>query len=228
MRYLAVLATIVSSPLMAQGHASHEAMAADPHMRSTPVRAAQPGDRARADSIAAVARQELGKYADVQVAEADGYRRFAPEVRNQRIYHYNRAIAALQARFRFDPAAPSSLLYRDDGRGGLRLVGVMYTAPAGATPEELNARIPLSVTRWHLHTNICLPPAGSARDSLATPGARFGFRGTVTTRAACEAAGGRFREELFGWMVHVNLFTPGPQGPWQDDHGDDHGGMRLP
>lgn len=27
----------------------------------------------------------------------------------------------------------------------------------------------------------------------------------IATREACEAAGGRFHERIFGWMVHANL-----------------------
>lgn len=219
---LTALLVSVACPALAQGHASHDTPMADPHMRMTEMRTVAPGDQARADSIVAIARVATGKYRDIALAEADGYRRFAPEVTNQRIYHYTKLGAAVKARFTFDPAQPASLLYRADAGGRMKLVGVMYTAPASATAEELDARVPLSIARWHLHTNICLPPAGSPRDSLNTPGARFGFRGTVTTREACEAAGGRFREEMFGWMMHVNLFEPGPNGPWQDDHG----GMR--
>jgi hypothetical protein len=211
-----VLLCFTAASAGAQGHAMHEAMAADAHMRMTPGRPAQPGDAERADSILAVARVAAGKYRDVALAEQDGYRRFAADVPHQRIYHYNKLTAVVKARFAFDPAAPSSLLYQDDGTGGMTLVGVMYTAPADATLEQLNSRIPLSVARWDLHRNICLPPADQGRDSLATPGARFGFRGTIATRAACEAAGGRFRAEMFGWMVHLNLFQPGD--PWQDHH----------
>ncbi len=211
-------------PTSAQGHAQHREAAENPHLQMTPVRAAHAGDVARADSIIAIAGAHLAKYRDVRVAEEDGYRRFAPDVPNQQVYHYTKLSAALKARFTFSPANPSALLYRDDGHGGLQLTGVMYTAPAGTTLDDLDRRVPLSVARWHLHSNICLPPSGRTRDSLATPGARFGFRGAIATRSACEAAGGRFREAMFGWMVHVNLFAPGPEGPWHDEHG----GMRHP
>lgn len=224
MRNFSIAAMLLASPLQAQGHASHDMAMANPHMRMTETRPPAPGDQARADSILTIARAATEKYRDVSLAEADGYRRFAPEVRNQRIYHYTRAGAAVKARFSFDPARPSSLLYRAAADGGMKLVGVMYTAPATATPEQLDSRIPLSIARWHLHTNICLPPRGAEKDSLNTEGVRFGFRGTVVTREACEAGGGRFFDSMFGWMVHVNLFEPGPGGPWQDDHG----GMRHP
>ena len=219
---LMVVGLVVTAPLSAQGHATHDMAMPDPHMRMTDLRPIASGDQARADSILLLARAATEKYRDLALAEADGFRRFAPDVAHQRIYHYTRFGAAVKARFSFDPSQPSSLLYRDDGAGGMKLVGVMYTAPAGATPEELDVRVPLSIGQWHLHTNICLPPKGAGRETVNSEGARFGFRGTVVTKAACEAKGGRFFESMFGWMLHVNLYDPGPSGPWRDDHG----GMR--
>lgn len=224
MRHLLLLATFAATPLLAQGHATHEMSHGSSHMRVTSVWPRTPADQARADSIVATARMAVGKYREVRVAEADGYRAFAADVPGQRVIHYTRLTSAVKARFTFDPAAPSTLLYRRDTGGDMRLVGVMYTAPADATEEEMNRRVPLSIARWHLHTNICLPPSGTGRDSLATAGARFGFRGTLSTREACEAAGGRFRASMFGWMVHVNLFEAGPRGPWEEEDG----GMRHP
>jgi hypothetical protein len=35
---------------------------------------------------------------------------------------------------------------------------------------------------------------------------RFGFQGTISTAAACEAVGGNFHPLMFGWMVHVYPF----------------------
>jgi hypothetical protein len=222
MRHLLLLATFATTPVLAQGHASHEMSHGTTHMRATPAWPEAPGDQLRADSIVAIARVATGKYRDVHAAEADGYRAFAADVPGQRVIHYTRLTSAVKARFTFDAAAPSSLLYRRGTTGEMRLVGVMYTAPADATEAEMNQRVPLSIARWHLHTNICLPPSGTGRDSLATVGARFGFRGTLASRPDCEAAGGRFRESMFGWMVHVNLFEPGPHGPWEEADG----GMR--
>lgn len=194
----------------------------NPHMTLTPVWPERAGDRARADSIVAVARAFASRYTDVAQAEADGYKRFAPEVTHQRIYHYTSTTAALKARFTFDAARPTSLLYVDDGHGGLRLSGVMYTMPASASLTDLDQRIPLSIARWHEHTNICLPPRGQERLMSSREGSDFGPRGRIATREQCEAAGGRFRERLFGWMVHVNLSATGSGDVWNDDDG----GMR--
>jgi len=194
-----------------------------PHITLTPAWPERPGDRARADSVAAVAREAVERYRDVAAAEADGYRRFAPQVKRQRIYHYTSRTAALQARFRFDPAVPTALLYQDDSARGLRLVGVMYTMPASAPLEDLDRRIPLSIARWHQHTNICLPPRGADEPEVTEARTQeFGPRGRIATREACQAAGGRWFDRMFGWMVHVNLFASSPDEVWRDKPG----GMR--
>jgi hypothetical protein len=60
------------------------------HMLMTPTRPAAPGDSARAAAIAATLRASIAKYADTTAAVADGYRMFAPQIRNQRVYHFTR------------------------------------------------------------------------------------------------------------------------------------------
>ena len=59
----------------------------------------------------------------------------------------------------------------------------MYTAPYKATEEELNERAPLSIARWHLHTNLCLPLSGE-RNEIGAPGGKFGLEGSITTADA--------------------------------------------
>jgi hypothetical protein len=86
----------------------------------------------------------------------------------------------------------------------------MYTAPARATEEQLNERVPLSIGRWHQHVNICLPPAGAKRPDLT----RFGFKGSIASRKDCDAAGGRFHPQIFGWMIHIYPFEPDPDRIW--------------
>jgi hypothetical protein len=193
-----------------------------PHITMTPHWQERPGDRARADSVVLIARAALERYRDVAVAEADGFKRFAPQAKHQRVYHYTSVAAALKARFTFDPASPTALLYQENG-GGLHLVGVMYTMPPDARLEDLDRRIPLSVASWHQHTNICLPPRGN-NESEAAVGrhSEFGPQGAIATADACAAAGGRWFPRLFGWMVHVNLFASTPDGVWADEPG----GMR--
>lgn len=193
-----------------------------PHITLTPVWPERPGDRKRADSIAAAARVAVAKYKDVALAEADGYHRFAPEMKRQKIYHYANRALGLKARFGFDATHPTALLYRDGPNGSLVLVGVMYTAPATLSLEQLDQRIPLSIARWHEHTNICLPPK-DADQVAAVSGRRpaFGPRGSIASEDACEAAHGRWKSRVFNWMVHVNVFEE-PSQVWADNHG----GMR--
>ena len=43
------------------------------------------------------------------------------------------------------------------------------------------------------------------------------------TRAECEAAGGEFTPQLFGWMVHANVFAgTDPKSIWGADHAHGH------
>jgi hypothetical protein len=76
----------------------------------------------------------------------------------------------------------------------------MYTMPKRATEEQLNARVPLSIAMWHLHTNLCIAPRSEGATVDRT---KFGLRGSIATEQACDAAGGRFHPVIFGWMVHV-------------------------
>lgn len=182
------------------------------HMRMTPPWPLQPGDSERAERLVTTARAALAKYADVRLAEADGFRMFAPKVR-QRVYHYTRRMNGLKARWSFDPTQPTSLLYAPQFDGSVRLIGAMYTAPPDMSLEDLNRRIPLSLAQWHQHTSLCLPPGGvhhGASDGMALGNRdpRFGVRGSISTEAQCKAAGGEFHPRMFGWMVHVNLFEP--------------------
>ena len=86
--------------------------------------------------------------------------------------------------------------------GGYRLIGLMYTAPAKESRQELDVRIPLSIARWHEHVNFCAAPAGREREYFG-PKARFGLLGSITSERECTAAGGKLRPQIFGWMVHV-------------------------
>ena len=180
------------------------------HMTMTKLRPIAPGDQARADAIQAAARSVMDRYTDYHKALADGYTIFFPD-QPQHIYHFTLDANALAAQFAFDPAKPTSLLY-EKGTGSeprYKLVGVMYTAPIRATPAELDARVPLSIAQWHVHSNICLPPAGY-KGPLLTSSATFGFAGSIHTAEACKTAGGRFMPHIFGWMVHVYAYEKDP------------------
>lgn len=220
---VAFLLSLLAAPAAAQDGEMQDMVMTGPHITLTPLRPSRAGDQARADSIVQIARAAVEKYRDVAVAEADGFRRFAPQMKAQRVYHYTKRSAALKARFTFDPASPTALLYRDRPGGGLQLVGVMYTAPASASMDELDQRIPLSIARWHQHTNLCLPPRDDDQvAAMSGQHPRFGPRGSIANEEDCDAARGRWKTRMLNWMVHVNVFADDPSEVWQDNHG----GMR--
>jgi hypothetical protein len=173
------------------------------HMHMTSLRPATSGDRERADQIVEALRPALEKYKDYRVALADGFRIFAPNL-PQPEYHFTSAWNGFVESFTFDPARPTSLLYKKLPGGGWELTGAMYTAPRNATLEQLNERVPLSVAQWHVHTNLCIPKSGLRGADWS----KFGLTGTISTAEACDAAGGRFFAQIFGWMVHVYPYQP--------------------
>jgi len=181
---------------------------ADPHMTLTPMRPGSGPDSMRAAAIVVQMRATLGKYRDVRVAQADGFRQFLPGV-PQPVYHFTNRRWALAEMVRFDAAKPTSLLYRKEPNGTFLLVGAMYAAPGSASFDHLDARVPLSVARWHQHVNWCVPPRGQGgrwQDTLAGRPV-FGPKSSIATVDACDAVGGRFLPRVFGWMVHVMAFA---------------------
>lgn len=195
-------------------HAMAGTVAEDLHLRLTPLRHPSPGDSARAAEILAIMRRDLAKYRDIRVAQADGFRQYIPGGAAP-VQHYTKLRWAFQSRNKLDPARPTSLLYQRGTDGTLTLVGAMFTAPPQTTDDQLDARLPLSVARWHQHINWCLPPLAEARRRWReTKDGQpvFGPKSSIATEAACAAVGGRFRPRLFGWMLHVMAFADGD--PW--------------
>jgi hypothetical protein len=180
-----------------------------PHMRMTDLRPAAPEDAARADQIVTTLRHSIEKYRDYRVALADGYRIFLPNL-PQAQYHFTNYWNGFLEGFTFDPARPTSLLYKKIP-GGYELVGAMYTAPRNATLDQLNERVPLSVAQWHAHTNLCIPMRGQTTHADWT---QFGLTGSISTPQACAEAGGRFYPQIFGWMVHVYPFESSKERIW--------------
>jgi hypothetical protein len=183
---------------MEPGHMHSMDMA---HMRMSPMRAANADDRQRADQILAVLREVIEPYKDYRVALADGYRIFLPQM-PQGEYHFNNYWNGFVESFTFDPARPTSLLYKKT-RDGWELTGAMYTAPRSATLDQLDERVPLSVARWHEHVNLCMPRRTTASANWKI----FGLNGSITSEDACREAGGRFYPQIFGWMVHIYPFA---------------------
>ena len=201
------------------------------HMEMTPARPLVPGDSARAAAVAAQLRDAIGKYSDTVTAVADGYRMFAPQIKNQKVYHFTRGWSAIQEAFRFDASKPTSLLYVKGADGKLVLVGGMYTAPKRFSLDKLDERIPLSVARWHKHVNWCVPGRGQEARWLERANGQpvFGPESPIATKQACDAVGGVFHPSLLGWMVHANVMTStDPAAIWGDEHAghDMHDAMK--
>jgi hypothetical protein len=176
------------------------------HMRMMPRRRPTASDSVRAADIVAQARTALSPYQDVAAAERDGYVKFLPWLDDQTVFHYNSIKNALASASQIDLAKPTSLIYRKDAGGRLRLVGAMYTAPAGTTAEGLDERLPLGFAHWHQHVSFCGP---SLRDlqSMAPIDVTTATKWlAIEDPGACKAAGGVFIPNFFGWMAHVNAF----------------------
>ena len=179
------------------------------HMHMTPMRSATPEDLARADQIATALRQSIEPYRDYRVALAEGYKIFMPNL-PQAVYHFTNYWNGFLEGFTFDPARPTSLLYKKT-KDGYELVGAMYTAPRSATLEQLDERVPLGIASWHVHTNLCVPRQGQSAHADWT---KFGLTGSISTSEACSEAGGRFYPQIFGWMVHVYPFETSRAKVW--------------
>ena len=168
------------------------------HMRMTAVRPETPEDAQRAEEVVEQLRAGIAKYKDYRVALNDGFKIFLPNL-PQKEYHFTNYRNGFLEAFAFDPARPTSLLYKKTATG-YELVGAMYTMPKRATADQLNARVPLSIAMWHQHANLCMPPRNQLRSADWT---KFGLHGTIASEEACSAAGGKFHPVIFGWMVHV-------------------------
>ena len=212
--------------------ASRSASIAALHMEMSPFVAPTARDSVRAARIARTLRAALEPFRDTTAAVAAGYRMFAPKLRDQKVYHFTNNWRGMEEAFRFDAAKPTSLLYAKGPDGRFTLVGAMYTAPKRFGPDTLDARVPLSVAKWHKHINWCLPPRGDTQRWLDRHNGEpvYGPESPIATKDACEAAGGIFRANVFGWMVHANVMLgDDPATIWGDEHAghDMHAGMKM-
>ncbi len=183
------------------------------HMTMTPAMPAHPGDAQRAAGIVAALTSAIARYQDYRVAERDGFEPFLAQI-PQPQYHFTNRRNAVQAEIAFDPTKPTSLLYQKTATG-YRLIGAMFTAPRSSTLAQLDARVPLSIARWHEHVNFCKGPPGSTLQDYLGPRARFGLAGSIATQDACAAAGGTFVPLIYNWMVHVYLYATNPADVWK-------------
>jgi len=171
------------------------------HMCITPLRPMQPDDEEKVKALINQIKAAIEKYKDYKKALADGYIIGNPKV-DQRQYHFTNNTNVRLADTQFDPTRPSSLLYYHTPTERYRLEGVMFTDSTSATEDELNQRIPLSIARWHEHTNFCAAPANKVYEYHGE-NPKFGMFGSIHTAEACKAGGGTFFPIIFSWMIHV-------------------------
>ena len=200
------------------------------HMELSPTRPATHDDSVRAMKLAGELQRAIAKYADTAAAVADGYRMFLPNVKQQKVYHFTNYRRAFMEALRFDPSKPTSILYSRGSDGKLQLVGAMYTMPKNASLDRLNDRVPLGVARWHKHVNWCLPKKGQEARFLETKNGQpvFGPASPIATKSECDAVGGVFHPNLFGWMIHANVVEGHDLASiWGDEH-HEHGEHSRP
>jgi hypothetical protein len=191
------------------------------HMELSPLRAPTHADSVRASQVAADLKRAIAKYADTAAAVADGYKMFLPNIKTQHVFHFTNNRRALGEAFRFDPAKPTSVLYKRGADGKLHLAGAMYTMPRNASLDRLNDRIPLSIGRWHKHVSWCLPKKGEAARWLEQKNGKpvFGPESPIATKAECDAVHGDFHPNVLGWMIHANVYEENDLGSiFADDH----------
>lgn len=194
------------------------------HMQMSLKADSAPGDTARAAEILAAADDVLSRYRDVDTAVREGYKPFFPTGRIGEEIHYTNYRYRRKEQRHVDYARPSSILYKRTAEG-LAAVGVMYTAPADATPEQLNAIAPLSIATWHRHVDFCGGPRNLPTGEQFGPSARFGPQGSIHTEEACREAGGLWIPVVLNWMTHA---YPRAQEQWGGMHMDVAAGTPTP
>ena len=180
------------------------------HMQMSLKREPAPGDDAQAAEILKVAAEVLSEYRDVNTALRDGYKPFFPTGKIGEEIHYTNYRYRRSEQQHIDYAHPGSILYKRTAEG-LKVVGVMYTAPADATPEQLNAIAPLSIATWHRHVDFCGGPRKLPTAEQFGPTARFGPQCSIHSEEACIAEQGLWIPVVLNWMTHV---YPNEQQRW--------------
>ena len=140
-------------------------------------------------------------------------------MKQAKVLHYTSLANGFRARAAFDPARPTSLLYERDARR-TAAPHRRHVHRARRAPRSTNST-PACRSAWCSGT--CTPTSACLRGREARNAAnfvgrnaKFGPRGSITTEEACVQAGGRFRAQSFGWMVHVNVMSGDPWAPGQE------------
>jgi hypothetical protein len=110
-----------------------------------------PEEQAAAAKLAADTAAGIAKYADVDVALADGYRPFG--VPNATMVHYTNHRYENDGVI-LDPTRPETLVYAGTPHGPV-LLGAMYSLPG---LDRTSPAVGGPRTVWHVHANICVGP----------------------------------------------------------------------
>jgi hypothetical protein len=141
------------------------------------------------------ARSVIEKYPTVADAEADGYRKSTAYIPCIGAHYTKISLVA-----KFDPAAPSELLF-DGTEPDSEIIGLSYLIfHPGGMPDGFSG--PNDV--WHQHSSnggLCLNPAGVV------------VGGEQTSPEECERRGGRKNALKDIWMVH-DWVSPGWDCSW--------------
>ncbi|HLZ72120.1 MAG TPA: hypothetical protein VKV26_19615 [Dehalococcoidia bacterium] len=161
-------------------------------MQPAPDTPPTPEQVAAANQLAANTAAGIARYRDLAAATADGYRAttnpLGPTVHylNPKYMHDGKIL---------DPQAPEVLVYANT-RSGPLLLGAMYVMPK---PGEYGPDPGGSITRWHMHDNVCFTATGFVV-------------GVLSPFGTCPA--GSFNAPT-AYMMHV--WTAGnPAGPFGD------------
>jgi hypothetical protein len=178
------------------------------HVEYTDKRPKNDADTARAAAMVKNLQLALNKYQNYRVAETEGFMPLLPQLKVPVVLFTKRRNGA----FAFNEAEPESLLYKRTAEGGYKLIGATYVEQKDASQDELNQHVPLSVARWHRYVNLCLPDRRS--DPKKADWTKFGTYGSIATKKACDATGGRFSPLETDWMIDVHPWEQSPNLVW--------------
>jgi hypothetical protein len=148
------------------------------------------------------ASRAVGIYQDVALAQRDGYLPVTDVLPGSAMHYVSQRNLDDGG---FNLTQPEVLLYDDDSRGGLELVGVAYLLPQA----ERSATPPSAFgpdTHWHAHHYrwpCLLVQADAGPETVDEPD------------VACRQAGNIVFPTRF-WMLHVWLFRPSPGGTFSE------------
>jgi hypothetical protein len=176
------------------------------HTQYTSLRPENDADKARAVTLVTDLQHALAKYGDYHVAEAEGFMPPDHELKVP-VVLFTKNCRGPRAPVAFNPSEPTWLLYQPTPNGGYKLIGATYIDEEDTSEDQLNQRVPLSVARWHRDVNLCLPARGTKIKTADLT--KFFSDGSIATKQACDAAGGRFSSSLPGWTIEVH--------PWEQN-----------